>query len=560
MSGSSVKVFISHKHHPDSRIASTLKEYLQSWSPEDTAVDVHVSSDQQGPSEIFGFLTSTIESDIKDSDLILLVYSEPFLDWSYCMWESGLSYNVDKNFEDQDRNIILLTTTGEVPPTWEGKLHFKLDEPNRVIEFAHNFLHGEPTFPKLEGRALAAELSKEEIDSKGLALYTALQDAIPKRPICDVRQKSHLIKLVTTKSVAAAEGIDKAEADEIVENLHVTGWSESGVRIDESVSALKLFGKDAREYDLTLEKLRSCWISAREEHGLDSNDDSWYKTLCVAIRGAIRNQTAPPISPIPDHNGDYYVPVILKTKHLRTIEGYSFSVSIAFIAISPDHAEEIKEQANKYLHNQSNSSDIEAVFRQLEKDSLKDLDESKKQQLMRIIKAVQNGDTEVWAKSRDEVLEYPGLLDELKVADFRNLGLAFWNEGNLDKAIEVSKLSCDIAEKKGSPKEKLSAQNSLAYYYTDAKSKAYRDDALNLAAVIQAGIDNGHGDPQTTPSYRDTIGYIKIVFGTSKEEVSEGFELCYKNKENVFVGRDLYNKHAAMAAERFYELMRDAEP
>ena len=82
-------VFISHRT-PDGAIASKVAGLLREWTG--NQVRVHVSSDPafEGPAP-GSRLNDQLKLALAQSDVVLLVYTSPTEDWSYCMWECGIA-------------------------------------------------------------------------------------------------------------------------------------------------------------------------------------------------------------------------------------------------------------------------------------------------------------------------------------------------------------------------------------------------------------------------------------------------------------------------------------
>ena len=95
-------VFISHKHC-DHKIALMLAAFIEERSA--GAIKVHLSSspDFQGPR--FGkALNAQLRRALWSTDVLVLLYTSPDHDWSYCMWECGMAAHP----QSPDTQIIVL--------------------------------------------------------------------------------------------------------------------------------------------------------------------------------------------------------------------------------------------------------------------------------------------------------------------------------------------------------------------------------------------------------------------------------------------------------------------
>ena len=154
--------------------------------------------------------------------------------------------------------------------------------------------------------------------------------------------------------------------------------------------------------------------------------------------------------------------------------------------------------------------------------------------------------------SKDEAnwREAAALLEKNKPAQKPNfyLGLAFrfWTVGKLDDAIALAERGMALA---GNDPHALSKfRNSLAYYYADAGRIAKREVAFQYAQEALA-------ERPQDPGPIDTMGFLKIVFGQTEQEIVEGVELCTKAWK-AGGPLELYAKHIQKAAARLEKIRR----
>jgi len=125
------------------------------------------------------------------------------------------------------------------------------------------------------------------------------------------------------------------------------------------------------------------------------------------------------------------------------------------------------------------------------------------------------------------------------------LAYLFWEFGELSMAIEVAEQALSTAQTRAADRDAMNRiRNSLAYYYAESGKEEYEDSARSL-------IEEFTAEELESPNRLDTKGYIKIVFGKTKEEVYEGMDLClaaYKADNNHF--KNLYENHTKRAIER----------
>jgi hypothetical protein len=90
-------------------------------------------------------------------------------------------------------------------------------------------------------------------------------------------------------------------------------------------------------------------------------------------------------------------------------------------------------------------------------------------------------------------------------------------------------------------------QNSLAYYYADTDMPDKESLALKYAeSAVSSRPDE--------PGPLDTLGFIKITYGKTKEEILDGVKLCTQAFERG-TRLELYTKHIEKANTRLNQLL-----
>ncbi len=134
-----------------------------------------------------------------------------------------------------------------------------------------------------------------------------------------------------------------------------------------------------------------------------------------------------------------------------------------------------------------------------------------------------------------------------KPAYHLNLAYGFWSIGELRQAIHVAEKGLRLAEKVD--RSLVSRfRNSLAYYYADTGKRQFEKQARKYA--VEA-LKARPGEPACL----DTLGYVKITYGRTKREVSEGVDLCdqARRKGVPFSG---YVKHVTRANQRIQTMLK----
>ncbi|MDJ0769749.1 MAG: TIR domain-containing protein [Ilumatobacter sp.] len=106
-----MRLFLSHKAERDKDRAERIKRALESL--ERSKISVFVSSADIAAAEKW---PKRIREELRAADLLLLLYTDPNLDWAWCMYEAGLYARLDGDPDDDDPVTFLHHVRG-VPPS-----------------------------------------------------------------------------------------------------------------------------------------------------------------------------------------------------------------------------------------------------------------------------------------------------------------------------------------------------------------------------------------------------------------------------------------------------------
>lgn len=125
------------------------------------------------------------------------------------------------------------------------------------------------------------------------------------------------------------------------------------------------------------------------------------------------------------------------------------------------------------------------------------------------------------------------------------IGVMYHSLGKIKEAIEETEEALKKSEKSNLEDHIVLSKANLAYYYADTGLTTVKDKAIeyaNLAMEANPGM----------VAYKDTLGFVKIVFGESKEDIEEGMSLCEEVRK---AGGPLeyYQKHLEIAIQRLKE-------
>ncbi len=162
----SLSIFISHCHE-DKEIASLLYNTFQDWTLGKVQV-FQTSAARSGTPGPGQDLTKGLLNCLKQSHVVILIYTSSEYDWSYCMWECGVATNPAR----PDTKIIVFQCEGDSPPPLPNLVYVKMEEES-IRKFTLDF-HHDPDFFPLHNAPLAPDLGPEQIEIRSKQLQKGL--------------------------------------------------------------------------------------------------------------------------------------------------------------------------------------------------------------------------------------------------------------------------------------------------------------------------------------------------------------------------------------------------
>ena len=100
-----MKIFLSHKAEQDAGTAERVKEALEALELQrKSKISVFVSTSDIAAAENW---PRKIRRELKEADLLLLLYTDPNFDWAWCMFEAGLYEDLES--DPADDNLVTFT-------------------------------------------------------------------------------------------------------------------------------------------------------------------------------------------------------------------------------------------------------------------------------------------------------------------------------------------------------------------------------------------------------------------------------------------------------------------
>lgn len=288
-----LRIFISHKGK-DKIAAEKITDALELYGATNLKIFIseRISPGVHWAAEIY--------DNLKQTDWLLLLYTDPSEEWDWCLFEAGF---FAASIVDPKRRLICLHTLDDPPPMpLRGWQTVPVTDGNKMEKFL---------------KLLFGEINPKLTESKNK--LHELADLIAKAFQLKVRRKTK--SKWFTRYVTLS--MDAAQVKELIQTGRVSRDVLCGLKEKESVN---IFGYGTGE--CTMEKL---------EEGLEEHyKESWLKAFGESLRAASLNKSPIPLIPIlysPSTQRDYHV--ILHCLH-RFSDG-SFEFHLLFIEKTPEN-------------------------------------------------------------------------------------------------------------------------------------------------------------------------------------------------------------------------------
>jgi hypothetical protein len=167
------QLFISHRHL-DSALADVVRSFVTRRSGGRVAVFQSSSAAAEGP-RIGRHLNQELVRNIWASNMLILLYTTPDQDWSYCMWECGVALDA----ASPNTRIVVFQCAGQSPPLFAADVCVDIHKIVDIQKFADEFLTGPDFFPDY-GHAVTDFLpDSQEVREAAQELYDALSAVAP---------------------------------------------------------------------------------------------------------------------------------------------------------------------------------------------------------------------------------------------------------------------------------------------------------------------------------------------------------------------------------------------
>lgn len=307
-------IFVSHRHD-DKLVAQALSDELRLWTTGvQPGVKVFQSSDPEwSPVNSGGVINDELLNVLADVDVLLMVYTIPERDWSWVMWEAGVSLYPKAN--DPNTTIIVFNCLDNIPNPMQNRLSVSINMAE-IKKFTVDF-HTQVDFFAKHPQAIAPDVGEKVLDRKARDLYRSLSEAVKKirpQPLQRPEMTPQWIRIMLTLSLTEqilTELRDAAETDAAFE-LKKDHLKENCLLLPTTDGhALGHFDLARLDEGLKLWDLYKSWRTAKLSAPFSGID--WFSEVGQQMIQIIRNRPAREVTtPLKSakESDTWYLPVI----------------------------------------------------------------------------------------------------------------------------------------------------------------------------------------------------------------------------------------------------------
>lgn len=309
-------LFISHKH-ADKQIADVIREFVNLQSGGRISVFQSSSPWADAPKEGRS-LNEQLKKALWDASIVILVYTIPDQDWTYCMWECGVATQP----ESPPARIILFQCMGEAPSVFNDQTNVNARNSEDIQKFTANFLTDPQYFPTLQSPITQFHRDGPEVAQVALNFYQKLQAALPPEPAypSDDWPASPFLQLEITEE--HVKRISEAKVDERLQTVKDIIREESLVTFTDR-ECERLFGYRSFPRRENFGKLISIW-----EEKYSQSKSTWIEALCSQVMQASQWQDTTLIWELMKgvNNNRWYAPVLTRVRKIPALKCMQFDI------------------------------------------------------------------------------------------------------------------------------------------------------------------------------------------------------------------------------------------
>jgi hypothetical protein len=294
-------LFISHKHS-DKPIADVIHDFVRDRSGDRVRVFQSSSASAEGP-RLGRNLTQELADALWEASMVILVYTSPDHDWSYCMWECGVATDP----RSPDTRPVLFQCGDERPDVFAGSLGVDTRDLSQVQRFVNDFLTRPNFFPGHRRPITEFPPNSDFVKQAGQAFYTKLEEVIPRGEarILEESWPYPFLRLELSK-----EEVERIRAESFERRVATTTEAVLESQVIESDFELRrIFGRAGLPSQAKFRVLVDGW---REK--FRQSEPAWLEALSEQVSAAVLGRFPTLrwelMRGMDDYDGTLYAPVV----------------------------------------------------------------------------------------------------------------------------------------------------------------------------------------------------------------------------------------------------------
>lgn len=308
-------VFISHKH-ADRKIADKVSSFLTRHSG--ARVKVHQSSSTWADAPKVGRnLNKQLKEFLWHTSVVILIYTDPEHDWSYCMWECGVALQP----QTPDTKIILFQCAGRSPTLFAEQVNVDVRSEADIQRFTNEFLTAEDFFPGVGHRMTKFQPNGQEVIRAATEFHRELKEVLPREEAFQDWPAYPFLQLEL--DLDHCDQIKKLpdleRRTEIVHNESRISGADKYCEI--------LFGMLTLELDLSFKRLTDSWKAK-----CPSSSPTWVEAVVKQVAAGVVGDFPPRIWKKMDgvNTPQCYSPVLTRVRKLPVRQCMQFDIYFFF--------------------------------------------------------------------------------------------------------------------------------------------------------------------------------------------------------------------------------------
>jgi hypothetical protein len=245
------------------------------------------------------------------ASVVILIYTSPTRDWSYCMWECGIAINP----ASPRTRVIVFQSGDRYPALFANDLRINMRLASSIQQFTNEFLTDPHFFPRYEQAVTAFEPRSHGVEKAGQEFYDDLQKVLPSKEDDEgLEEWAPYPFLRMQLNPNQVDRIRRAKHEPLQKTIDVV---LEGLIIESDGEARRVFGRaKTMPLDTTLGELVAAWKDRYPQGG-----HTWLEALCAQVKDAVNGMFPTLVwalmRGLDRMDGTWYAPVLNRVRVIK---------------------------------------------------------------------------------------------------------------------------------------------------------------------------------------------------------------------------------------------------